>query len=544
MHQRKNMTIRKRPKFSDTPSGRLKSIYQEVFAGPAKEIDASLSERLYSIARPKQAVAGHYNWLRLLLMMPLFIIYDFLRVWGFAIVAAGFRYLPPKLKTISTQLSFDPAFYDKHPAKQVIRPNRLYSGSQEIGVSDGEHLWVENAHSANRPIAGIFIFGLSIPLLIPVIFEPLNFILGLLLHPLSPLVTLPLLFASLFSFSFLPVKTGIMFHRRAQTATFYRGWLLSPVTVPFEQVTYTAGIDPRGTGGWLVIRARVPSDVSFTGWVKLSTAISDQKAMAAGAIDVFMDLDNDFAMPRRIKESIEWHQETKTTLWRYVKSSAPQREIEKYEEPDSLYQKIFCDTFESFYKKAMNPDTIETAREEFIKDYKFGQELKKSAHHRNDFIAHMDMISDYLVSLIEGKEPNIPSEDFYKIESKFIDEINLGLASKLSPFHTNLHSELHKLINSEKCSERRSKLLSLSRKINIRNRDSNGRTRLTSKSIEKLLDIFPLLNEAYKDDLLEENWLREAISKIKDNDIYPYRLLDNYDWENFEKRAMRIVFSL
>ncbi|WP_119394130.1 hypothetical protein [Salinibius halmophilus] len=202
------MTIRKRPKFSDTPSGRLKSVYQEVFFGPAKEIDDSLSERLYSIVRLKQALKGQYNRLRFFLIIPLFIIYDFLRVWGFAIVAAGFRYLPPKLKTISAELSFDPSFYNKHPAKHIIIPNRLYSGPQEIGVSDGEHLWVENAHSANRPIAGFFIIGLSIPLLIPVIFEPLDFILGLLMHPLSPLVTLPLLFASLFSFSFLPVKTG------------------------------------------------------------------------------------------------------------------------------------------------------------------------------------------------------------------------------------------------------------------------------------------------------------------------------------------------
>ncbi|WP_119394128.1 hypothetical protein [Salinibius halmophilus] len=529
------MTIRKRPKFSDTPSGRLKSIYQEVFVGPAKEIDDSLSERLYSIVRLKQALAGQYNWLLLLLMMPLFIIYDFLRVWGFAIVAAGFRYLPPKLRNISSELSFDPSFYNKYPAKHIIIPNRLYSGPQEIGVSDGEHLWVENAHSANRPIAGFFIIGLSIPLLIPVIFEPLDFILGLLMHPLSPLVTLPLLFASLFSFSFLPVKTGIMFHRRAQTATFYRGWFRKPVTVPYKQVTYTAGIDPRGTGGWLVIRARVPENISFTGWVKLSTAISDQKAMAAGAIDVFMDLDNDFAMPRRIKESIEWHQENKTNLWRYTQEEITPEEADNYSKKDSLYNSSFCDTFMPQYKKAMNPKTINEARQTHREWDKRAQRHKASELRTSEFNKHKKIISSYIHEILNKEKNNSHLKEFKKIEKNFHDEISTELRAQFLPFYLAVQEEVLKLRENEESQSRRADLRKLS--------DGTKLDLSRLESLPKLDDFFHAIGIAYREKLIKEETIRELLSKLKSTESYSNGLLKDYDWSSLEQRALEIVFS-
>lgn len=529
------MTIRERPKFSDTPSGRLKSIYQEVFVGPAKEVDASLSERLYSIARPKQTLAGQYHWPRLFLMMPLFLIYDFLRVWGFAVVAAGFRYLPPKLETINTKLSFDPDFYVKHPAKHVIMPNRLYSGAQEIGVSDGEHLWVENAHSANRPIAGLFIVGLSIPLFTIVIIEPLDFILGLLMHPLSPLVTLPILFASLFSFSFLPVKTGIMFHRRAQTATFYRGWFRAPVTVPFEQVTYTAGIDPRGTGGWLVIRARVPADISFTGWVKLSTAISDQKAMAAGAIDVFMDLENDFAMPRRIKESIEWHQEYRTNLWRYSQEDITQEEADNYGKKDSLYNSTFCDTFMPQYKKAMDPKTVDEAREIHREWDERAQRHKASELRTSEFNTHKKVISCHIHELLDKTNNKSYLEDFKKIENKFHDEITTELRAQFLPFYLAVQKEVLKLRENEESQYRRADLRKLS--------DGTKLDLSRLESLPKLDDFFDAIGIAYRENMIKEEKIRELLSKLKSTESYSNGLLRDYDWESLEQRALGIVFS-
>lgn len=529
------MTIRERPKFSDTPLGRLRSIYQEVFVGPAKEIDASLSERLYSVARTKRALAGQYNWLSLCLMMTLFIIYDFLRVWGFAIVAAGFRYFPPKLTTISTKLSVDPAFYDKHPAKHVIIPNRLYSGAQEIGVSDGEHLWVENAYSANRPIAGLFIVGLSIPLFTLVLIEPLHFIYDLLLHPLSPVVTLPLLFASLFSFSYLPVKTGIMFHRRAQTATFYRGWFRSPVTVPFDQVTYTAGIDPRGTGGWLVIRARVPENIAFTGWVKLSTAISDQKAMAAGAIDVFMDLDNDFAMPRRIKESIEWHQEYRTNLWRYTQKEITSEEADNYGKKDSLYNSTFCDTFMPQYQKAMDPKTIDDAREIHSEWNERAQRHKASELRTSEFNTHKKVISSHIHEILNKEENNSYLDDFKKIEKNFQDEISTELRAQFSPFYLAVQEEVLKLRENEESQSRRADLRKLS--------DGTKLDLSRLESLPKLDDFFDAIGVAYRENLIKEEKIRELLSKLKSTESYSNGLLRDYDWDSLEQRALGIVFS-
>ncbi|WP_158583803.1 hypothetical protein, partial [Salinibius halmophilus] len=334
----------------------------------------------------------------------------------------------------------------------------------------------------------------------------------------------------------------IMFHRRAQTATFYRGWFRKPVTVPYKQVTYTAGIDPRGTGGWLVIRARVPENIAFTGWVKLSTAISDQKAMAAGAIDVFMDLDNDFAMPERIKESIEWHQETKTTLWRYVKDCTSKNRLENYEKPDSLYKKVFCNTFDPVYKKAMNPDTIKVAREEFIKNYNLTKELEESRDHRLAFMAHKEVISQHLASLLDGTAPILSKIEFEKIEKQFFNDIDTGLSAQLNPFYKNMHTDLHKTIVKEESTDKKSELLSLSGRL-FKIHSPERMDKLSSESIKSLFDIFKELSKALKNGLLSEIFLTKVIEKLKDCDDYSNGILEHYDWEKFEMRARLIVFS-
>ncbi|MFQ3229586.1 hypothetical protein [Reinekea sp.] len=147
--------------------------------------------------------------------------------------------------------------------------------------------------------------------------------------------------------AWFPHRKGALFDRDAQTVTFFRGMWRKPIVVPFNQTGFTSHLTGTGnlTQGLTLVSKLRPKGK----WLPLSIGLStgggrgNDIASEAGAIEAFMDLDNQGAFCKKMLKDIKLFRTHQLTMWRLNWRKPPAEEWARYQEPDSLYQRPLPD---------------------------------------------------------------------------------------------------------------------------------------------------------------------------------------------------------
>lgn len=223
------------------------------------------------------------------------------------------------------------AFKDKPlPDANFLVASPYFSDATIDGDCDGHYLWMA-ASLWERFFYSVFNVIAIVTLIIMALDYPEKYIH--LLWLIIPILGL----------AWLPHRKGVLFDRDAQTVTFFRGMWRKPIVVPFSQTGFTSHLIGTGnlTQGLTIVCKLKPKGK----WLPLSMGLStgggrgNDIASEAGAIEAFMDLDNQGAFCKKILKDIKLFRTHQLTMWRLNWRKPPAEEWARYQDLDSLYQR-------------------------------------------------------------------------------------------------------------------------------------------------------------------------------------------------------------
>lgn len=467
---------------------------------------------------------GEKSWFNILFWVPWGMFLDGLRLlWTYLLLASS-RIVTPKLGKIDTEVKFDTKLYEKFPVEHKIWPNPQ-CGLDETGDCDGEHLFVSNPLNIYGPMTSWLLIGW-----VGVFFID-NAIIATLLFVLSPFLA-----------TFIPNGTGVMFHRRAQTATFYRGLFGPPITVPFEQVSYASTLDPDGGASMFVIRAKVPrKDGNGTYYVRFRSFDPEYLRQRVGAIYAFMDQSNTHAISILAKESIEWHKKNNETLWRFTNKKRPSAEFDKhYQDDNSLYNLTdqLITPYSIRFGDIVNPDTREEGLNEEKRVREVSARVAAFQKHDAEYEAAKPMIAEFFAAQLDQRESKYSKANILPLVEKFEHEVNLYIHGIYSKIFNHSHSVFFSRIENTNTENRRKIIQQVQKAHDAFDLDS-------IEDASNLIDSFILINnlkEEYKESLIKRllfpNDIKEIYSIFTTNERFKEGILADYDWQKYAEGSV------
>ncbi|WP_119394129.1 hypothetical protein [Salinibius halmophilus] len=422
-----------RTSYNDSVKGRLKSIYDHGFRDFDELNTLNPLKRSMVFVYLLRAWRGEKSWFTILFWLTWGMFLDGLRLLWLYFLFACSRIVTPKLAKIDTEVNFDTKLYEKFPVEQKIWPNPQ-CGLDETGDCDGEHLYVSNPVNIYGPMTCWLLIGWSSLFFID------NVAVATLLFLLSPFLT-----------TFIPSSTGVMFHRRAQTATFYRGLFGTPVTVPFKQVSYASTLDPDGGASMLVIRAKVPrKDGSGAYYVRFRSFDTDYLRQRVGAIYAFMDQSNVAAISILAKESIEWHKANNETLWRFTnKKQPPAESAQHYQSENSLYNLTdqLITPHSIRFGEIVNPETRGAGLAEDKRVLETRAEVQAIRAYKSEYEKAKPIIAEFFAAQLDERAPLYNESIVFPLLEKFESEACLSIVGITSSFYSNSHEVFSRIDN-------------------------------------------------------------------------------------------------
>lgn len=518
------MTSRElKTKYDDSFMGRLRAVYELVWGDFGNFGTSQPFKRSLAYIFTRKAIENKLPLTYAIFLIPLSLLLDPLRILGFILLLSANRMILPKLGNFETTTRITKSFYQKNPVHHVIQPNPN-CGKDETGDCDGEHLWVSDYFNFYAPILSWIFIG-----------WPCAFLIG------DDFWKIALFLASPFFFTFIPVRTGVLFHRRAQTATFYRGWLLPKVTVPFEQVSYSSGFDPSGGNSWLIIRAKVPWYFSLFGYTRFFSATSTFKSQTVGAICAFMDLTNNYAQSTRVKESIEWHKRNNTTLWRYAFGRVPKEFVSNYQDPTSLYNltQQLIDPRSKYFGQAVEPNSRDFA----LSQVQFHNKLKEKVEEQTQKVISYEEIKpklfDFFSDQLNGKNVDDQKASILKLSTEHYSEVAREISFRLDLLYEKCSDILQSShLQPEKFESKKQTLIML--RSCLSTIDSDSYSKIATK-FEDLLRFLSFLKTEFHKGHFSEDQITQIVSSLSQSNIKSADILKSFDWDNFVNQKVGYI---
>ncbi|MBU2862291.1 hypothetical protein KO489_00395 [Reinekea forsetii] len=289
------------------------------------------------------------------------VLIPFISVFGFV----GWRLLPSLKLLDEVRLTLHEVSLSKRQEKRLVEPTYSGLGSAELLCDcDGHRLYLHGTNPKQIVFGPMFLISSCIFILVVFYGEDLaDYLISGLAVLLTGIAT------------WLPHRHGVLFDRDHQTVMFIRGWLRKPLVIPFSAIKFIDYVEDGINFGrdLIVLSTLVPGRRKRPIRLPLSTAMGNSRyamCQAVGAIHCFMDQENTRAMPRAIKNSIEWFRRHDLTMRHFNWRPLPEDDLYTYQKADSLYHADLVDPSDTNFMEYVLPEgRVLLAREALLEEY-------------------------------------------------------------------------------------------------------------------------------------------------------------------------------